>query len=516
MSITPDRVAAHAASSATTDAPPATLHAGDPPLYLTGQVSPAPRVDYRMHTFTLAPGVTHLTVRLHFHKERLCQLFLAVFDPHAYRGTRMNPAGYGDITLELQFGEHEASPGALPGPLSPGPWRVMIDIERTAETADYTIEVLAEGVNIRADAFPTHPAMPAPSPTAPAATAAEGAGWYRGELHAHSWNSDGKVPVAQVVEAAQTYGLDFLALTDHFTTAGWRDLPDAGERGTFFLHGIELTGHRGHANLHGLHEWVNVYADGPALDPQDHPVSVGPADAPAAEDPWDINAVARAAHEQGGLFCVNHPYAGDLGWRYHEFDWNLADLMEIYHHLEGPHNALALGLWDEQLRAGRRLIGVAGTDSHHPRDARHRLGQCFTYVHAPERSEAGIIAGLQSGRVYASLGPHLDYWTEGANGVRTEMGGTVHRESGDNGAPLHLHVALSDLQYPATLYLLKNGFYHESVAVAPGATATVQFTDTPTTPGYYRLELYADQPGESRRYRQPSTLLLLSNPIFIR
>ena len=82
------RVIASALASAEHPPTDAALRAGDLPLRLIGQVSPTPRVDYRMHTFTLAPGVTRLTVRLHFHKERLCQLFLAVFDPHAYRGTR--------------------------------------------------------------------------------------------------------------------------------------------------------------------------------------------------------------------------------------------------------------------------------------------------------------------------------------------------------------------------------------------------------------------------------------------
>jgi len=489
---------------------PAVLHVGDPPLHLTGQVSPSPRVQYRMHPFDLAPGATRLTVRLHFHKERLCQLFLAVFDPQEYRGTRMNPAGYGDITLELQFGEREAGLGALPGPLRPGRWQVMVDIERTTETADYVIEVIAEAEaaqrGMPTDGREGDVAKPHDAPAS-----VRGAGWYRGELHAHSWNSDGKVPVWQVIEAARAYGLDFLALTDHFTTAGWRDLAGAGGSDLALLHGLELTGHSGHANLHGLHQWVNIYADGPALDVHDRIVPIGPAETTAPDTHWDINAVARAAHEQGGLFCVNHPFSGDLGWRYHEFDWNLADLMEVYHHLEGPHNALGLGLWDEQLRQGRRIIGVAGIDSHHPREQRHRLGQCFTWIHAPELSEAGIIAGLRAGRVYVSLGPRLDYWAEDSGGARIEMGATA-----PCGAPWQFYVELSDLRYPAHLYLLKNGFYHESVAVAPGSSRKVEFTDTPTAPGYYRVELYADQPQETRPYRQPSTLLLLSNPIFVR
>ncbi len=496
---------------------PAALRASDPPLHLAGRVSPSPRVQYRMHPFDLAPGATRLTVRLHFHKERLCQLFLAVFDPQEYRGTRMNPAGYGDITLELQFGEREAGPGALPGPLRPGRWRVMVDIERTIETADYVIEVIAEAeAEAEAEAAATDVLADGPEGRATAeshdaASGMRGAGWYRGELHAHSWNSDGKVPVWQVIEAARAYGLDFLALTDHFTTAGWRDLIGAGGSDLALLHGLELTGHSGHANLHGLHQWVNIYADGPALDMQGRVTPVGPAETTALDAQWDINAVARAAHEQGGLFCVNHPFSGDLGWRYHEFDWNLADLMEVYHHLEGPHNALSLGLWDEQLRQGKRIVGVAGIDSHHPREQRHRLGQCFTWVHALQLSEAGIIAGLRAGRVYVSLGPRLDYWAEGAGSDRIEMGDTA-----PCGTPLQFHVELSDLRYPAQLYLLKNGFYHESVALAPGSSCMVDFTDTPTAPGYYRVELYADQPQETRPYRQPSTFLLLSNPIFVR
>ncbi len=497
-------------------------HPGGEPVRFTGRVSPEPRIHYLLHEFDLAPGSTELTVTLRYHKRQLCQLFLALFDPQEYRGTRMNPGGHGDIVLELRLGAQEAGPGAVVGPLRAGRWRAMIDIERTTETADYELEIIAAAAGAPAEAdvdgaqtmTPDEGHAPPPSTvgTATAVAAApastSGAGWYRGELHAHSWHSDGKVPVAQVVEAARAYGLDFLALTDHFTNAGWREAVALGDADLAILRGLELTGHAGHANLHGLGRWVNVYPDGPALDAAGHALPVQP-----GAERWDINAVARAAREQGGLFCINHAFAGDLGWRYHDFDWGLADLMEIYHHLEGPHNALQLGLWDEQLRQGRRIVGVAGTDSHHPRDARHRLGQCFTYVHAPALSEAGIIAGLRSGGAYASLGPRLDFWAAATTGERAVMGGTV-----SPGAPLRLEIELRDLRFPAQIFLLKNGYFQESVAVeptGPGESRVVAFTDTPVAPGYYRVEIYAANPQEPRVYRQPAALLALTNPIFV-
>ena len=496
-------------------------HPGGAPVRLTGRVSPAPRIDYLLHEFDLAPGSTELTVTLRYHKRQLCQLFLALFDPQDYRGTRMNPAGIGDIALELRLGEYEAGPGALPGPLRPGRWRALIDVERTIETVDYELEIIAGAAGgpgaLIAEAgqalTPNGAHAPAPATLGTAAEsaatpAARGPGWYRGELHAHSWHSDGKVPVAQVIEAARAYGLDFLALTDHFTNAGWPEAVALGDADLTILRGLELTGHAGHANLHGLQRWVNVYADGPAHDATGAAVPVQP-----GMERWDINAVARAAREQGGLFCVNHAFAGDLGWRYHDFDWGLADMMEIYHHLEGPHNALQLGLWDEQLRQGRRIVGVAGTDSHHPRDARHRLGQCFTYVQAPDLSEAGIIAGLRSGRVYASLGPRLDFWATGTNGACVEMGEAVSPST-----PLRLSVTLHDLRFPAQIFLLKNGYFQEALAVEPtgsGEAREVNFADTPEGAGYYRVEIYAANPQESRVYRQPAALLALTNPIFV-
>ena len=121
----------------------------------------------------------------------------------------------------------------------------------------------------------------------------------------------------------------------------------------------------------------------------------------------------------------------------------------------------------------------------------------------------GIVAGLRSGRVYASLGPQLEFMAVGPGGAETPMGGTAARDD------LRLRVALDGVRYPAQLILLKNGWFHAAVAVEPGAPAQFEFADRPTAPGYYRLELYAVPPGETRPRRETTALLLLSNPIYV-
>lgn len=448
---------------------------------IRGHVSPTPRVHYVDHTFEVPRGTRRLRVTLRFHKERQCQLFLSVFGPGGYRGTRMNPGAVGDVELVLEFGEHTASPGALPGPLEPGVWRAQIDVERTSETADYLLTV---------EALPDDP-VPAPTPALPP-NGRPGRGWYRGELHAHTHHSDGKPSPARLAASARRHGLDFIALTDHFTTAGWTEmLREAGED-LAVIPSLEITGHAGHANLHGLREWVDPFVDRPG-------------------GAWTINDAARATRAQGGLFCVNHAFSNDLGWRYHAFDWSLCDLYEIYHHLEGPNNAAQLTLWDGLLRAGHRVTGVAGTDSHDPDSGRHRLGQVMTVVHAEELSPRGVLDGLRAGRAYVTLGPELSFEARSGS-ARAFMGDTLPLAG-----EIALDVGLRGLRHPVRVFVMKNGLYftHVDLPASPDG-ARLSFTDSDPTPGYYRVEVYA-RPAQPEWFggREWQLTQVLGNPIHV-
>lgn len=452
-----------------------------------GTVRPTPRVHYIRHPFVVPEGASRVSVRLRYHKQRLCQLFLALFDPGSFRGCHMQPGAQGDIDLQLWVAPDDASRGGIPGALPTGTWHVQIDVERTAEVSEYLLTVEAEFGSERPPLVVTYPAHYVSRPEV---------GWYRGELHAHSHESDGKAHVVEVVTAARRLGLDYLALTDHFTTSGYRYLAELHSPELALICGIELTGHAGHANFHGLHRWHDVYVDG--------------------RDDWNITRVAQEVRAAGGLVCVNHPFATDLGWRYYGLDWGLVDMLEVDHTFEGPGNLLALGLWDDLLRRGHRIAGVAATDSHDPCSGRHRLGEIVTAIYADELSEQGLLDGIRRGRVYGTRGPHLELTAISAEapGCTVYMGGTV--------APgrLQVDIDLDKLEGPWRLHILKNGMPFECVEQLHGVEHQYHISvEDEATPGsYFRAELHAIPPSSdlrTQRWRDWSTLLAFSNPIFV-
>lgn len=435
---------------------------------------------YLRFTFPLPAGATRLDITLTYEGEGGGRIYPVLLGPRGFRGFSMARPGRGKRAVSLWLASDGASPGSLPGPLEAGSWTLVLDpMGLSAET---TLEVRAEASFTPREAL-TLPDYPANVVTNP------DAGWYRGELHAHTLHSDGNDTTAELVASARQHKLDFLALTDHFTTSGWPELALEVGGEVALLRGMELTSHKGHANLLGIDRWVDVLTDDPARS---------------------INDALRDAHAAGGLFSVNHAYSNVLGWQRHDLDWAAVDLLEIYHHLEKQHNVFQLALWDNLLGQGYAVVGVGATDTHNALSGRHRLGQAFTCVYCDELSERSVIAGLKRGRVYATLGPEVNFYAE-QQGARLEMFGSASPDE-----TLTLHAEVRHLDRPATLFVIKNGLYFDHVDVTPGETAR-SFSDTPGAASYYRLELHAlphfvGSPHE--RYRAWDTFLAATNPIF--
>ncbi len=450
-------------------------------LEVTGTVSPETTAAYLRHSFDVPEGIKQLRICLRYEKPGICQLYLSVFGPNGYRGSRMLPGAVGLIEEILEFGESFGTLGAIQGEIKAGNWIAFLDLERTAYTVDYTLRVeasLEDGLKLE--------------PFTAAENGNNTPGWYRGELHSHTHHSDGRSSPTELVAAARRYGLDFLALTDHFTTAAWAELKSLSDEKLCVMTSLEMTGHRGHANFHGLQEWVNPFVDEP--------------------ETWSINDAARAVKAQRGLVCVNHPFALDLGWRYHEFDWNLCDALEVYHHQEGSSNTAMLTFWDGLLRAGHRITGVAGTDSHDAFKGRHRLGQVFTIVKSRALRSEAILDGVRKGCAYITLGPTLEFVaTSGENtaGMGEEL---------EVNKAVKLEARIASLEFPARVIVMKNGFYHAHKDIAASdSEIKLEFSDSEPRAGYYRLEVFArDAQRDVGVGREWQNTLLLSNPIYVR
>lgn len=458
-------------------------------LNVTGRVDELKLFGYIEHRFQVPDAPSEIRAYLTYEESAL---FLTLFGPGGYRGTVMKPDSGGRVTLDAVCASESASPGIVAGTIEPGEWRAVIDYGPMVRPTEYQLVVLCRtGESSRriAPAVPTaHELHHEP-------------GWYRGELHAHSAESDGRKPAATVAAAAETAELDFISLTDHWTVSGWHHMRRALSGNTLLIRGCEITSRRGHANVHGIGQPLDPCVDGPG---------------------WTMNNLADAVHEQGGVFCVNHAFSGALGWRTEEFDWNKADAMEVIHGQEGPGNNLQLSLWDHHLRLGRRIVGVAGTDSHYPTEGTHRLGRLVNWVYSEALTERAVIEGIMRGRVVASFGPFAELTIE-AGDRKAAMGETlsvVH--NGVHELTLTVNMRLSE---PVRVFVLKNGMPLESTWVSPDeyGAASYGLTDAPMAPCYYRVELHSAAPdskqsgGSSRRtliQRDYRSLLAVTNPVF--
>ncbi|WP_166427455.1 CehA/McbA family metallohydrolase [Nonomuraea mesophila] len=496
---------------------------------------PAFDLHYLHYPLDVPDGVGELELVLEYDKiVDVVQIYAVLLEPDgAFRGHVQCPGGPGPRRLVIRVGTDGAGPGCVAGPVPAGRWTVRLDLDRHKAPAPYTLTVHATPASSATPAIGATPATRSAGREARLREPVGGTGWYRGELHSHSTHSDGRRPVADLVRAARGAGLDFLAVTDHFTAAHWPDLDhhthhiddrdhddrdrrdddrdrrdddhddrdrrdddhddrdDRGRGGVVLLHSMELTSHRGHANLHGLSRWVDTYVDRPGHTMVD---------------------VAADVHEQGGLVCVNHAFSGDQAWRRFDTPWDAIDLIEIAHLQQGANNDAQIGLWDRLLTSGHRVIGVAGSDCHDPSDPGQALGQVVTVVHADEGSERGIVEGLRRGRVYVWRGADIDMRVN-----RAPMGETAAAPGGR--VQVDVDVRADE---PVVVFVLRDGLLINVVPAAdkPGEWQRITVEDRLAGSACYRAEVHAD-PGRNdpqfwaSSLRDHSSLRAAGNPVWV-
>ena len=405
-------------------------------------------------------------------------LDIGIFDE---RGIEFLNAGFrgwsGSARRRFYITPDSATPGYTRGPILPGTWHVYLGLyDISKDGCDYQVTVkIAFG--------PTEETV-AKSPSdiplsvEPGTSKRSETGWYKGDLHCHTFHSDGDSSPEAVVRHAESFGLDFLAITDHNNQTQHAELKSVATS-IILIPGYEVTTYHGHWNIWGLNSWIDFRIRTEA----------------------DMRAAMQRARETGYLVSCNHPRPYGPPWEFPEVDD--FDCVEVWN---GPwvlFNAQSLAYWESRLREGERLVAVGGSDTHflmRPHIA--QLGVPTTWIHCREQPTAeALLAGLRAGHAFISDahdGPQL--YLRSGNAM---MGDTVQRP--DSG---RLSVQVRTVK-SAGLWLEIHG--------AGGFLVKEEILDGDSL---FELEIPVDSTPYIRaqlleKDTNPGTMRALSNPIYI-
>lgn len=422
---------------------------------------------------------------------------IGLFDP---RGSEFLTAkGFrgwsGTSCQEFTISGDEATPGYLAGSVTPGTWHVVLGLYQIApEGCDYQVTVTLE--DQEGSAVASSGQQQAEGWEHKCRGADSDPRWYRGDLHAHTWHSDGSAPLADLVAAARAQGLDFVAVTEHNTVSHLPLLPAHTTSDLLLVPGVEVSTYHGHANVWPATDFVEFRC---GTDKQ-------------------MAQVRDVARERGMLFSINHPKEGGPPWEFS--DLFEPDCIEVW---GGPwfvSNYQSLAVWDAQLRQGKRITAVGGSDKHQGPFVHggelgwYEIGTPCTWVYADTLSVAAVFAGIRAGRVFISegpAGPRIKLTAEEVSGAQeVVMGDELCLPAG---ASLRLRCRI-EAGVGNLLRLVSGQGIHEAEITDDDFAYERQVVVAGDT--YWRAEVI--EPPEAPLDEEPAALMAkaLSNPIYVR
>lgn len=204
--------------------------------------------------------------------------------------------------------------------------------------------------------------------------------WFRGNVHTHTTESDGRLSPIEVADFYSTRGYDFLVLTDHEKVS---DPASLSRDGFLVFTGLETS------PLEHHHHLVGIGTD-----------EIGPfSKRETAQDSID------ALRDMGAYVFLAHPYWSALT----ESDilgLKGIDGVELYN--TGCEVEKGRGFstvhWDNLLSSGMKLNGLAVDDAHRYTDD---APGGWIWVRARELTELAIMDSVRNGYFYASTGPRI-------------------------------------------------------------------------------------------------------------
>lgn len=338
-------------------------------------------------------GTTRLDVTMRYAKADDCVIDLGLLDPRAtdYPTSAGFRGWSGGARDRFFVATDDATPGYIHGDMPAGAWRIMLGLYKVPPAGAEIV------LTITCDDAPRD-VRPPPARTFPVRP---GAGWYRGDLHCHTFHSDAAGSPELLHAAAHQAGLDFLAVADHNTISQRRYFHPHSSPELVFVRAMEITTAVGHANVFGVDDWIDF----------------------RMTRPEHAHTLARLVHDRGGLLSINHDKP-TIPW---DYDLPNIDCMEVWQSHWMAWNWVSLGRYQERLASGLRISAIGGSDFHQPARLMPEgplvLARPTTVLWLEELSEAAILAAMKAGRGYVTEGPDGPHLALTANGQ--PMGSTI-------------------------------------------------------------------------------------------
>ncbi|MVT01004.1 CehA/McbA family metallohydrolase [Devosia marina] len=331
--------------------------------------------------FDVPEATTRIDVVLTYAKAEDCIIDLGAFDPRdTGYPTQQGFRGWSGGARDRFFiATDDATPGYIHGEIQPGTWNVILGLYQVPVAgADVTVTITLDSAHRRLE--------PQPARTFPVRSEP---GWYRGDLHCHTFHSDAKGSPELLHAAANQAGLDFLAVADHNTITQRRYFHPQSSPELIFVRAMEVTTAVGHANVYGMDEWVDFRMTHLS----------------------DAHVLERLVHEKGGLLSINHDKP-TIPW---DYEFPVADCQEVWQSTWLAWNWISLERYQQRLAAGQRISAIGGSDYHQPDRLMPEgplvLARPTTVLFLPELSEDAVLAAMKAGHGYVTespTGPHLE------------------------------------------------------------------------------------------------------------
>ncbi|MGV9346548.1 CehA/McbA family metallohydrolase [Streptomyces spiralis] len=453
---------------------------------------PAGSPDYVYVPVEVPPGVREIRVAYAYDKPSVPAgtpgnaLDIGVFDAH---GTGLGGRGFrgwsGGARSEFFVRADDATPGYLPGPVTPGTWHIAL--------GPYT--VAPQGLSYEITVTLTHGETgETPRPVYPPVRAAgRGRAWYRGDCHLHSWYSDGRRTPAEIAALARTAGLDFINTSDHNTNSSHPHWADQAGDDLLILLGEEVTTRNGHVLALGTEPGAFVDWRYRARDDR-------------------FGRFADDIRRAGGLVVPAHPHATCIGCAW-KFGFGEADAVEVWNGPFTPDDEMALAAWDAMLVASLRqdrrpwLPAMGNSDAHRPPDA---VGTPQTVVLAGDLTREAIQEGIRAGRSYVAESQHVSL-TFTASGGRGELAGIGERLRVAEDTPVTVRLEASGVPRCTARLVTDQGVLLAGDPFPVSGSGAVEWRTTPAYAAYVRAELR----HETAVGPLPGVMAAFTNPIFL-